>query len=215
MFGRVQRRPDAAAPASEHLRFGRDASLALAGVALVLCLPGLITGSRGGTLLALTAAACVFSAAWFWILAAYFKRREPTAPARPAATTAQSKRLLGDWMFSVAMFPFATAVAVVEGSVSDLVWVASLAGFTMAAARLAMYRYAPESVTMRERDRAQIAWLLKLTMVAAVVGFVAVIAIAIGGGDTWAPIWPGLALGLLCGTVSLVQLARATARMST
>jgi hypothetical protein len=213
MFGRIQQRPGSHAPASEHLRWCRDASLALAGLGLALGLPGLIAGSEGGKLLALAAAACVLCAAWFWILAAYFKRREPTAHAKPAMTTVESKRLGGDWMFSVTMFPFATAVAVLVGSVSDLVPVASMLGFTMAASRVLMHRYWPESITMRDRDSAQLTRLLKLAAIFATVGYMAVIVIAIGGGDTWVPLWPGLALGVLCGLVSLVQLARATVRM--
>jgi hypothetical protein len=191
-------------------------SLALAGAGLVLGSPGLIAGSHRGTLMALAAAAFVFSAAWFWILATYFKRREPTAQSRPAMTTDDSTRLGGDWMFSLTMFPLCTAGAVLaEGSVSALLPIASMSGFAMAAGRVVIYRYAPESITMRERDRAQLAGLLKLAAVLAAVGFLAVIAVAIGGGDTWVPLWPGLALGVLCGIVSLGQLARATARMST
>jgi hypothetical protein len=77
MLGRIQRRPGPDARASEHLRWCRDVSLALAGLGLVLGLPGLIAGSQGGKLMALAAAACVLGAGWFWILAAYFKRREP------------------------------------------------------------------------------------------------------------------------------------------
>jgi hypothetical protein len=64
---------------------------------------------------------------------------------------------------------------------------------------------------MSDQERARLIWLLELTAVVAGACYLTVIIIAILGGDTWLPIWPGLLLGLLCGIASVVQLARATA----
>jgi uncharacterized membrane protein len=214
MLGHVQRRPGPDAPASEHLRWCRDVLLAFAGFGLVLGLPGLIAGSGGGKLLAVAAGACLVFAAQFWVLAAYFERRKPTARVRQAMTTAQSERqrLVSDWMFSVCMLPIPTAAAVVIDGVSVLVPMASMLGWAMAAGRVVIYRYMPESITMREQDRTQLTRLLKLAAILLGVGVVAAIAIAIGGGPASVALWPALALGVLCGIVSLVQVARATAR---
>jgi uncharacterized membrane protein len=213
MLGRIQRRPGSDAPASEHLRWCRDVLLAFAAFGLVLGLPGLTAGSTGGTLLALAAGACVLGAAQFWILAAYFGRRKPDASVRPAKTTADSERLAADWIFSLLTFPILTAVTVAVGGVSALVTVASMYGFAMAAGRVLMHRYWPESITMRGQDSAQLTRLLKLAAVLLVVGVVAAIALAIGGGPASVALWPAAALGVICGIVSLVQLARTTTRM--
>jgi membrane associated rhomboid family serine protease len=76
-----------------------------------------------------------------------------------------------------------------------------------------MHRYWPESITMRGQDSAQLTRLLKLAAVLLVVGVVAAIALAIGGGPASVALWPAAALGVICGIVSLVQLARTTTRM--
>jgi hypothetical protein len=187
--------------------------LAFAGFGLVLGLPGLVAGSGGGKLLAVAAGACVLCAAQFWILAAYFKRRKPTAQPRAARTTIEYERLRSDWMFSLLTFPILTAVTVAVGGVSALVTVASMYGFGVAAGRVLMHRYWPESITLRDRDSAQLTGLLKLAAVLLALGVVAAIVIAIGGGPASLALWPAAALGVLCGIVSLAQLARATARI--
>jgi hypothetical protein len=215
VFGRIQRRPGPGAPASEHLLWCRDVCLAFAGFGLLLGLPGLIAGSGGGKLLAVAAGACVLCAAQFWLLAAYFKRRKSTALPRQATMTtaeAERQRLVSDWMFSVFGLLMPTAAAVVVDGVSLLVPMASMLGWALAAGRVVIYRYMPESITMRQRNRAQLILLLKLAAVLLGVGVLAAIAIAIGGGPASVALWPALALGVLCGIVSLVQVARATAR---
>jgi hypothetical protein len=186
--------------------------LAFAAFGLVLGLPGLIAGSGGGKLLAVASGACVLCAAQFWVMAVYFERHKPATRAKPAKTTAESQ-LASDWLLSVCMFLITIAAAVFIGGVSVLVPMASMFGFGTAAGRVVIYRYVPESITMREQDRAQLVRLLKLAAILLGVGVVACIAIAVGGGPASVGLWPALALGVLCGVVSLVQVARATARV--
>jgi hypothetical protein len=213
MLGRIQRRPPPDATASEHLRWCRDVLLGFAAFGLVLGLPGLIGGSGGGKLLAVAAGACLLGAAQFWGMAVYFERRKPTARARPPKTTAESQ-LASDWLLTVSMFVITTIAAVAfEGAVSALAPLASIFGFATAAGRVAIYRYMPGSITMREQDRAQLVRLLKLAAILLGVGVVTSIAIAIGGGPASVGLWPAIAVGVLCGIVSLVQVAQATARL--
>jgi hypothetical protein len=217
VFGRIQRRPGPDATASEHLRWCRDVCLAFAAFGLVLGLPGLIAGSGGGKLLAVASGACVLCAAQFWGMAAYFERRKPTARPRLATMTAaeaERQRLASDWVYTVCMWPLPVAAGVAVDGVSTLVPMASILGFSLAAGRVVIYRYwKPEGITMSERDCVQLIRLLKLAAILLGVGVVASIAIAIGGGPASVGLWPALALGVLCGVVSLVQVARATARV--
>lgn len=193
--------------------FARDWAVVLSAVALLMTVVAMARGSTDATLLAISAAACWLSAAWLWAAAAYFRRRERRGVAL-ATGPRESKQLLGEWMFSLTVFPLAPSVSLVEGTPADLVPTAAMAGFILAAVRVVARAHAPDTITMADEDRTQLIRLLKLTAAVAVVGYLAVIFVAIAGGDTWAPIWPGLALGLLCGVLSLAQLAQATARQS-
>jgi hypothetical protein len=130
---------------------------------------------------------------------------------RRAADGAVPKEILGDWLLTVSLFPLATGVAFVEGTLPEDLGAAALLGFILAAMRVWLQRSVPDTITMSDEERAPLIWLLKLTGVVAGAGYLTVIIIAILGGDTWLPIWPGLLLGLLCGIASVVQLARATA----
>lgn len=192
--------------------------LAFAAFVLVLGLPGLIAGSGGGKLLAVASGACVLCAAQFWGMAVYFERRKPTARPRLATMTAaevERQRVVSDWMFTVfgLLLPVAAGVAI--DGVSVLVPMASMLGWFTAAGRVVIYRYwNPEGLTMGERDCAQLVRLLKLAAILLGVGVAASVAIAIGGGPASVGLWPALALGVLCGIVSLAQVARATSRVT-
>jgi hypothetical protein len=219
MLGRVQRRLGAEARANDGLRFARDWSLVLAALGLTLAALGAAFGSKGAVLLVLAAGLALLCAAWYSALAAYFGRRarrhadarraEP--PHGRAVDGALPKEIVGDWLLTVSLFPLATGVAFFEGTLPDGVGAAALSGFLLAAIRVWLQRSLPDTITMTEEERARLTSLLKLTAVVAGAGYLTVTVIAIFGGDTWLPIWPGLLLGLLCGMASVVQLGRATA----
>ena len=118
----------------------------------------------------------------------------------------------GDWLLSFCMFPFAAAVAAVEGGLVDGMVAAACLGWVVAGERVVIRNLWPDKIVMSDQERDSLTWLLKITAVASVVGFLAVIAIALGGGDSWLPIWPGLVLGFICGIQSILQLARTTRR---
>jgi hypothetical protein len=225
MLERVQRRLGSEARASNGLRFGRDWSVVLAALGLILAAPSAIIGSSGAVLLILTAGLALLSGAWYSVLAAYFGCRErdqaeirrtglpPDRGVRSrdlGADGAVPKEILGDWLLTVSLFPVATGVAFVEGA--EALVAAALMGFTLAATRARLRRSLPDRISMSDAERVGLIRLLKLTAAVGAVGYFTVIIIAILGGDTWLPIWPGVLLGLLCGAASVVQLARTTAR---
>jgi hypothetical protein len=120
--------------------------------------------------------------------------------------------LWGEWLMTAAGWPVATVVVLVEGGAVAAVVCAGILGAFLVGFRLLLRRLAPQRVTMSQREQAKMARMLKLAAAVAVGGYLAVIVIAIADRVTWLPIWPGVALGLLCGVQSVTQLVQATAR---
>jgi hypothetical protein len=190
------------------MRFIRDWSVVTTAGSLVLLGQAAISGGRRFTLLwGVCAGLGLLCVCWFTGLAWWFGRRRDGAGARPVEVP---RRVLGEWC-SLALFPMAAGGAFVTDGAAAGIGSAAMLGFIVTAVRVLAARHDPDAVTMSAEDRARLVGLLKLTGAVAAVGYTAVIVIAIAGATTWAPIWPAIALGLLCGLASLAQLARVTA----
>ena len=128
-----------------------------------------------------------------------------------------SKEVLGDWMFSVTLLlagvGAALALLVTDRDVGGAVASLAMMGWWLVLARLVFRRLKPAGIIMSDSERVRLGRLLKLTTVVSAVGYAGVIVLSVLNAPvrvSWLPIWPGVALGILCGARSLMQLSRAT-----
>lgn len=213
MLGRLQRRPGPDAPPSAQLRFARDWSWVAAAVGVILALQGELTRDYEASLLDVVAGGLVLSAAWMTLVAwgiARRERRRPSEVKRPEGSAARQRALLGDWMVSVVLFPSPALVFVLVDGIPNGLGEAALSGWMLACVRALVAKRDAGALCLPERDRERLARMVKITAIVVAVGYGIGLAAAAAGSLTWAPVWPGLALGWACGIASLSQLLRFT-----
>jgi len=209
MLGRLQRRPGPGAPPSAHLRFARDWSWVVAAIVATFALQGAIARDHQALLLEVVAGGLVLNGAWMTLVAwgvARRERRRPWDVKRPHGAAVRQQALLGDWMFSVVVFPGPALAFVLIDGIPDGLGEAALAGWMLALVRVFVAKRDAGALCLPEPDRVRLGRLVKITAIVAVVGYVIVPVLAVTGAFTWVPVWPGLALGWACGIASLGQL---------
>lgn len=209
MLGRLQRRPGPDAPPSAQLRFARDWSWVVAAIVAIFALQGAITRDYQASLLEIVAGGLVLNGAWMTLVAwgvARRERRRPWEVKRPQSADARPRNLLGDWMLSVVVFPAPAVAFVLVDGIPNGLGEAALAAWMLALVRVLVAKRDPGALCLPEPDRVRLGRLVKVTAIVAVAGYVIVPVLAVAGAFTWAPVWPGLALGWACGIASLAQL---------